>query len=125
MTINERIKMLRKDHLNMSAEKFGERLGVTRSAVTNVERGFRGVTDQLFTSICREFGVSAEWLRGGVGDPFPPKPRDQQIMDFVSGVMNKPPDAIERKILALLAKISPEEWDRIAEIAERIMNEDQ
>ena len=109
MTINERVKILRKDYLDMSAERFGERLGVTRSAVTNVERGFRGVTDQLFTSICREFGVSPEWLRDGIGTPFPPKSRDQEFADLMDSALSEPDGTLKVRLLRALAKMTPED----------------
>lgn len=125
MTINERVRYLRKDLKKMTLAQFGGGVGFGSSAIANVENGTNNVSTQLFTAIVQRYGVSPEWLRDGVGDPFLPKPRDQQIMDFVSEVMNKPPDAIERKILALMAKIRSDEWDRIAEIAERFMDDEQ
>lgn len=62
--MNERIKQLRKE-LGLTLEKFGEKIGVSRSAMGNIENGVRGVTDQMFKSICREFNVREEWLRTG------------------------------------------------------------
>ena len=66
--MNERIKELRKE-LNLTLEKFGERIGVSRSAMSNIENGNRGVTDQMFKSICREFNVNEEAFRTGEGWP--------------------------------------------------------
>ena len=70
MTINDRIKILRKDGLNMTMDAFGMRVGISRSAISNIESGNRNVTDQLFTSIVREFHVRPEWLRDGEGEMF-------------------------------------------------------
>ena len=70
MTINERIRMLRKDVLNMTMERFGKRVGVGKSAVSDIETGRNGVSDQMFTSIVREFNVNPDWLRNGDGDMF-------------------------------------------------------
>lgn len=67
--MNERIKELRKE-LGLSGAKFGERLGITRGAISNIENGSRNVTDQLFKAICREFNVNDDWLRTGEGDMF-------------------------------------------------------
>lgn len=69
--MNERIKQLRKA-LGLTLEKFGERIGVSRSAMGNIENGVRGVTDQMFKSICREFNVNENWLRTGEGEMFAP-----------------------------------------------------
>ena len=123
MTINDRVKILRKDYLDLSAEKFGERLGVTRSAVTNVERGFRGVTDQLFTSICREFGVSPEWLRDGVGEPFTPKSTDQEFADLMDSAMTEPSGSLKVRLLRAMARLTPEDWAFLEKLSERVLEE--
>ncbi len=68
-TLNERVKELRK-FFGLSGEKFGEKLGITRGAVSNIENGSRNVTEQMIKSICREFNVSEEWLRTGEGEMF-------------------------------------------------------
>ena len=67
--MNERIKELRKT-LGLTLEKFGERLGVRKTAISKIEHGENNVSDQMFKSICREFNVSEEWLRDGVGEMF-------------------------------------------------------
>ncbi len=67
--MNERIKELR-NLLNLSAEKFGSRVGVTRSAISRIENGIVNVTEQMIHSICREFNVREEWLRTGNGEMF-------------------------------------------------------
>lgn len=70
MTQGERIKELRKNHLHLTMDKFGERLGVGKSAIGNIESDRRNVTDQMVKSICREFNVNESWLRTGEGSPF-------------------------------------------------------
>lgn len=67
--MNERIKELRKE-LGLTLKKFGERVGISEGAVSNIEKGNRNVTDQMFKSICREFNVNPDWLRTGEGDKF-------------------------------------------------------
>lgn len=62
--MNERIKQLRKE-LGLTLEKFGERLGVSKVAISLIENGKNALTDQMFKSICREFNVREEWLRNG------------------------------------------------------------
>ena len=54
--INDRVKILRKE-LGLTLEKFGERLGVGKTAISKIEHYERGVTDQMIKSICREFHV--------------------------------------------------------------------
>ncbi len=65
MTVNERIKEIRKSK-KLTMESFGKKLGVGRSAISNIENGKRNVTDQMIKSICREFDYNEEWLRNGI-----------------------------------------------------------
>lgn len=76
MTIGERIKELRKT-LDLTLEKFGKQLGVTKVAISNLENGNRSLTDQMALSICREFNVREEWLRDGTGEMFEPAASDE------------------------------------------------
>lgn len=67
MTQGERIKEARK-YLGLTLEKFGEKLGVGKTAISKLEKGENKLTDQMAKSICREFSISEEWLRTGSGN---------------------------------------------------------
>jgi len=69
MTIGERVKILRKEKC-LSMEDFGAIIGMGKSAVSRIENGVNGTTDQTIRSICREFGVNEQWLRTGEGEMF-------------------------------------------------------
>ena len=69
MEQNERLGILRKK-LDLTLEKFGEKIGVTGSAVGNIEKGRRALTEQVVKSVVREFNVNEDWLRTGVGEMF-------------------------------------------------------
>lgn len=69
MTQNERVKEIRKT-LGLTLEKFGERIGVTRGSMSNIENGNRNLTKQMTKSICREFSVDYMWLTTGEGEMF-------------------------------------------------------
>ena len=51
-------------------EEFGAVIGMGKSAVSRIENGVNGTTDQTIRSICREFGVNEMWLRTGEGEMF-------------------------------------------------------
>ena len=67
MTQAERIRELRKS-LNMTMEQFGEKIGVTKSTISNIESGNRNATEHMVKSICREFNVDYIWLTTGEGE---------------------------------------------------------
>lgn len=70
MSIGKRIKELRKDILKLNQTDFGAPLGLTYSAIGGYEKEIRNVSDQSILAICREYGVSEQWLRTGEGDIF-------------------------------------------------------
>lgn len=71
MTQGERVKEIRKsEKVNLTMEKFGERIGLKKSAVSLIESGKNSLTDANIKSICREFGVDYMWLTTGEGEMF-------------------------------------------------------
>lgn len=73
MELHERIKILRKEHLKMSQEAFGEKLGTSRSVINNIERNILARPEQkepIYKLICETFNVSEKWLKEGVGEVF-------------------------------------------------------
>lgn len=69
MTQGERIREVR-NTLGLTLEKFGDRLGVTKVAISNIEKGNRNLTEQMAKAICREFNVDYMWLTTGDGEMF-------------------------------------------------------
>lgn len=69
MTQAERVKELRKT-LDLTLEKFGEKLGVGKTAISNIETGNRNLTEQMKKLICKSFNVDYLWLTTGEGDMF-------------------------------------------------------
>lgn len=68
MEMHERIKELRKEHLHLSQTEFGEKLGVSRSVINNIERNALARPDQklsLIKLMCSVFNVSEEWIIDG------------------------------------------------------------
>lgn len=79
MEIYERIKELRKEYLNMTQLEFGERLGVSRDVIKNVENNRLAKPNQkepLYKLICKEFNINYLWLTEGIGDPKSETPDD-------------------------------------------------
>lgn len=69
MTQNERAKEVRKT-LGLTLEKFGDRLGIKKAAVSKIEKGENSLTDANIKAICREFSVDYMWLTTGEGEMF-------------------------------------------------------
>lgn len=120
MTQGERIKELRKERLHMTLEQFGTRIGVTKMTISRIENGVNAVTDQMFRSICREFNVSEEWLRDGIGEPFINMDQDDRIMEAVGRILAEEPDSFRRRVISVFAQLPPEHWDVIRGLCEKI-----
>lgn len=103
--MNERIKELRKA-LNLTLEKFGARLGVTKTAIYNIENGNRNLTDQMFLSICREYNVNPNWLEAGTGPMFLERSEDNEYMDAARKFSDDP---LVVSVLVEYAKLQPED----------------
>jgi transcriptional regulator with XRE-family HTH domain len=69
MAQNERVKEVRKT-LGLTLEKFGDRLGIKKAAVSKIEKGENSLTDANIKAICREFSVDYMWLTTGEGEMF-------------------------------------------------------
>ena len=78
MTQGERVKEIRKS-LDLTLEKFGEKLGVTKTTISRIEKGINNLTEQMTISICREYNVNYDYLIRGEGDMFDDLP--QTIID--------------------------------------------
>ena len=67
MTQGERVKAIRST-LKLTLEKFGEKLGVGKTAISKIEKGERSLTVQMMKAICNEYRVNYEYLESGVGE---------------------------------------------------------
>lgn len=78
MTQGERVREIRKA-LNLTLERFGVKLGVKKSAISDIESGRNSLTDQMTRSICREYNINYDWLMSEEGEMFTDLP--QTILD--------------------------------------------
>ena len=69
MTQGERIREVRKV-LGLTLEKFGEKIGMKKNSVSQLENGKNSVTEQVVKAICREYNVDYMWLTTGDGEMF-------------------------------------------------------
>lgn len=69
MTQGERIREVRKA-LGLTLEKFGEQIGVGKTAISKLEKGENNLTELMTKAICREFHVDYIWLTSGEGEMF-------------------------------------------------------
>ncbi len=110
--MNERVRKVRKE-LNLTMEKFGSKLGVTRTAISNIESGNRSVTEQMFKLICSEFNVNEEWLRTGTGDMFVEIDKENQLMTWAGNVLKDESDSFKKRFVNMLMELDESDWESL------------
>ena len=103
MTQGERIKTIRKT-LGLTLEKFGEKLGVTKVAISNIEKENRNLTEQMALAICREYNVNYDYLMAGDGEMFDNLP--ETILDELC--LQYDLDEYDRFLVELYISLPPE-----------------
>ena len=123
MTQGERVKEVRKS-LNLTMEQFGNKLGVTKVAISNIEKEKRNLTEQMSLAICREFNVSEEWLKTGEGEMYQQLSEDEEIAGIVSDLLEEGKDNAFYGIILEIAKtyneLSPASQKVLTEAAEKL-----
>ena len=99
--MNERLKKLRKT-LDLTQQKFADRLGVKRNTVGQWECGINAITDQGVFSICREFDVNEEWLRTGEGEMFEQMTEQQKLLKYTGMLLKDKDSAIVNAIQSFI-----------------------
>lgn len=123
-TLNERVKQLRKT-LDLTMEKFGDRLGVKKNSISQIESGKNSLTEQMIKSICREFDVDEEWLRNGTGSMFIERTRDEEIAKFIGTIQSVDDDSFMKKFISMLAKLDESEWKLLEKMAIKLTKENE
>ena len=126
MTQGERVKEIR-TALSLTLEKFGEKLGVGKTAISKIEKNERSLTDQMAKSICREYNVNYDWLMDEDGDMFSDLPQtvldelclqydlddlDRLIVELYVGLPKIVRDGIKAKANELIQKRSHREENK-------------
>lgn len=113
--MNKRINEVRLS-LGLTLKKFGERLGISEGAVSNIEKGNRNVTEQVIKSVCREFNVNEDWLRTGEGEMFKDEDIDFSAVCAKIGVT----DERAKKVIMGYYNLSPQDKELLWNFIEKI-----
>ena len=117
MTQGERIKEVR-NTLGLTLEKFGEKLGVTKTAISRIEKGERGLTEQMTKSICREFGVDYIWLTTGDGEMF--VETDDDFIERIDRIMMGEDDT-RKNLFKFMLELSDEDIEALDRLMKKAM----
>ena len=123
MTQGERVKEIRKS-LELTLEKFGMKLGVTKQTISRIEKGVTNLTEQMAKSICREYNVNYDYLINGTGEMFSDLPKtvleelcqeydldsfDKSILEMYIEFPKEQREYIKSRALQILKKVEASE----------------
>lgn len=115
MTQGERVKEIRKT-LGLTLEKFGEKLGVGKTAISNIEKGNRNLTEQMTKSICREYGVDYIWLTTGNGEMF--VENDDDFIEKIDRIMAGEDDT-RKNLFKFMIELSDDDIEALDRIMKK------
>lgn len=118
MTQGERVKEVRKK-IGLTMEKFGERLGVTKTAISLMESGKNNVTDANIRSICREFSVDYIWLTTGNGEMF--VENDDDVVEMIDRIMVGE-NEFHKNLFKTFARLDESELLALESIMKKVMD---
>ena len=122
MTQGERVREVRKT-LGLTLEKFGEKIGMKKNSVSQIENGKNNVTDANIKAICREFNVDYIWLTTGDGEMFVDS--DDDFIEKIDRIMAGESDIRKNAIKALVNASTEdiEALDRLIDLNLQAKNE--
>lgn len=120
--MKDRIKKIRKT-LDLTQQKFADKLGVKRNTVGQWECGINALTDQTITAICREFNVNENWLRTGSGEMFQELDIEDQLMDWAGKVLGGQDSSFKKRFVTMLMNLSENEWEFIERKARELVED--
>ena len=78
--MSNRIRMIR-EALKLSQREFGEKLGVSRDVISNIEYGRVPPKELMLRHICELYNVNRHWLETGEGEIFKADPAEVSRYD--------------------------------------------
>lgn len=117
--MGEQIKLLRK-HYKMTQTEFGQKIGVSRDVINNIENKGIVPSEPIIKLIISEFGVNREWLETGSGKMLKDFSRDEEIAYFVGSVLSDESESFKKRFMTMLASLDEDGWELLAKMAETL-----
>ena len=113
--IKDRIKQIRVSQTpKLSQTEFGERLGMTRSEIANLEGGRVEPTASVLNLICMTFDVDKLWLTDGIGEMKKPLATDEELVYKVMAGESE----FAKSVMIAFAKLGDEEWVKLRDLVD-------
>ncbi len=117
--LKDRLRELRKS-TGLSQTDFALKLGCGRGSIKNLEEGKTDMTPAFADLICRTYGCDRIWLETGDGEMFQEMSVDEQIADFVGGILSDRGDQFQKKVIQILSSLDDEGWKALNDFLDAI-----
>ena len=119
-TVHDRIRYLMNE-AGLNQTEFAKRIGIKGSSLSVMLKGETSPSPQTASLICKEFGVTKEWLLEGVGEMRPASSVAEAISTFLGNVLHDKDD-FKLKLISALANLNESDWNTLRKISQYISN---
>lgn len=118
MSIAKRVAMIRKSN-NLTQKEFGEKLGVSRDVIFNIESERVKAKDLFLTHLSDIFNVNKEWILTGEGEMFIVPDNDALLGQALANIV-KSDNVTLNDIVAKLSTLDEEYLDLIEHLIDTL-----
>lgn len=119
-TVGTRIRKARK-LLGLSGEAFGSRIGLSKGALSNIERGTNGASERTLKLICSTYSIDYFWLTEGKGEML--VDNTEALIDGIARERNCSTE--ETELLKKLFSLPQKQFDLVMGIIENFKEENE
>ena len=102
--MEKRIQAARKAK-GLTLKQLGDIIGISESAVSNIERGRNKPSGSTLILLCEKLGINRAWLETGEGEMFAPTTEQAETARMIESISDSP---AMRSLLATWAQLSDE-----------------
>ena len=114
-TIADRLKYLISD-LGIKQGDMAKRIGISNPSMSNILSRKTNASSMTINAICREYGVSYDWLVDGVGDMYDATQTQETMSSFIGGVL-RGKDDFKIRLISALSYLDESDWNTLRKIA--------
>lgn len=118
MTHGDRVKKIRKV-LGLTLEKFGEKIGMKKNSISQIENGKNALTEQVTRAICREYNVNYQWITTGKGEMFNDSNHD--VIKMIDQIMSGE-NEFHKDLFKVIAQLDTSELLVLENIMDKVVN---
>lgn len=116
--MNERFKLIRKNE-GLSQGAFGQKLGVSRDVISNIEYGRVDPKPLLINHLCNTFNINKEWLLTGNGDLYSISNEERELSEILVKLSEK--NSKLYPLVSDITKLDDDYFELIESLTEKLL----